>query len=603
MASNLGLISSLLMLDNPIIYLTKTAWRFAVGNRRSVVVYVTFFSLANGLSLLQPIVMAAILNTIQQHGVQAGNVWHLIGLMALLPLLDLAFWGFHGPARVLEMKNAFLVQANYRQYLLSGVMALPMEWHTDHHSGDTIDKVEKGSRALYKFTEHGFQIIESIVRFFGSLIALAIFNLNAIYLVLLVVVLAIRTILIFDRKLIPQYRELNWADNRIAAKVYDALSNISTVIILRVEKLIERDIVKAIMKPFSLYSQNIKLNEWKWFSASMSAGLLQFFVLGMYIVLAVQQGNIVLSGTLFALFTYTNRINDVFFTFAYMYNDIVRERAAVANAEEIAAAFPIHADSEAQTLHQWSTCHIQGLNFSYQQSTEPTLQLVNISLSWKRGEKIAVIGESGSGKTTFLKLIRGLHTPQSGIVSLDGKSLAHGFASMSEDIALIPQDPEIFATTIRDNVTMGVERTDAEVLEYMRLARFDSVLARLPRGLDSSVVEKGVNLSGGEKQRLALTRGLMASADKSLLLLDESTSSVDASNEIDIYEQIFTNYRDKTIIASIHRLHLLRMFDTIYLFEKGAIVARGSFDELLRTSESFSSQWEKYTRTHKTRLD
>jgi ABC-type multidrug transport system fused ATPase/permease subunit len=499
----------------------------------------------------------------------------------------------------MERKNAFLVRANYRQYLLSGTMALPMEWHVDHHSGDTIDKVEKGCNAIFQFTEHGFQVIETIVRFVGSLIALALFDLNAIWIVCLVVIFAIRIILAFDKKLIPQYRELNHAENKIAAKVYDALSNISTVIILRVEHLIERDLVKAIWKPLALFLRNSRLNEWKWFTASMSAGLLQFLVLGLYTWLTLHRGEVLLAGTLFALFSYTNRINDVFFTFAYLYNDIVRQRTSIMNAEEIAHSFPTQIDQESKTPHQWEVCRIQHLSFSYSPTTRAKQQLSDIELSWRRGEKIAVIGESGSGKTTFLKIVRGLHTPHAGVVELDGQPLKNGFMSMSEDIALIPQDPEIFATTIRDNITMGVDHSDEEILQYAERARFASVISRLPRGLDSSIVEKGVNLSGGERQRLALARGLLASEEKSILLLDESTSSVDATNELAIYEHIFSTYRDKTVIASIHRLHLLQMFDMIYMFEHGVIVAQGSFTELLETSERFAEQWEQYSKTHK----
>jgi ABC-type multidrug transport system fused ATPase/permease subunit len=308
---------------------------------------------------------------------------------------------------------------------------------------------------------------------------------------------------------------------------------------------------------------------------------------------------VLLAGTLFALFSYTNRVDDVFFTFAYLYNDIVRQRAAIMNAEEIAQSFPTEVDQESKTPHQWETCHAHHLSFSYSSSGHAKQQLSNIELSWHRGEKIAVIGESGSGKTTFLKIVRGLHTPSAGVVELDGRPLKNGFISMSEDIALIPQDPEIFATTIRDNITMGVDHSDEEVLQYAERARFASVISRLPRGLDSSIVEKGVNLSGGEKQRLALARGLLASEEKSILLLDESTSSVDATNELAIYEQIFETYRDKTVIASIHRLHLLQMFDMIYMFDHGVIVAQGSFTELLKTSERFAKQWEQYSKTHK----
>lgn len=587
------------MFNNPILYLSRIVWRLSLGNRKSVVTYVIFFIIANSLSLLQPLIIAHVLNVIQETGIRSENLWSLIAFLGLFAVQDLFFWMFHGPARVMERKNAFLVRAQYKKNLLSGTMALPMEWHVEHHSGDTIDKIEKGTRAIYDFTEHSFQVIEALVRFVGSLIAIAFFNLNAIFIVILLVVIALRALATFDKKLVAQYTELNHADNKISAKLFDALSNISTVIILRVEHLLQRDISQALMKPLRLFIENSKLNEWKWFTASMSAGFLQFLVLGAYTFWTVQSEGDILVGSLFALYIYTNRINDVFFTFAYLYNDIVRERAAVQNAEEISLAFPLMSKKDEDLHYAWETCSIQNLSFSYATGKQAPLHLDQISLSWKHGEKIALIGESGSGKTTFLKIVRGLYTPGTLDLKLDGNCLVDGFLSLKEDIALIPQDPEIFATTIRENITMGVERTEEEISTFMDMARFSSVVKRLPRGLESSIVEKGVNLSGGEKQRLALARGLLASHDKSILLLDESTSSVDAHNELAIYEKIFSRYGDKTIIASIHRLHLLRLFDTIYLFENGAIVARGNFEELLNTSEAFARQWKKYTETKK----
>ena len=135
---------------------------------------------------------------------------------------------------------------------------------------------------------------------------------------------------------------------------------------------------------------------------------------------------------------------------------------------------------------------------------------------------------------------------------------------MSHAIALIPQEPEIFATTIRENITVGVDRSLKEIKKFTDLARFTVVAERLPKKFESSIVEKGVNLSGGEKQRLALARGLMACQDKSIVLLDEPTSSVDFRNEMQIYQNIFAEFKDKAII-SIHRLHLL-LFDHIYAF-------------------------------------
>jgi ABC-type multidrug transport system fused ATPase/permease subunit len=120
------------------------------------------------------------------------------------------------------------------------------------------------------------------------------------------------------------------------------------------------------------------------------------------------------------------------------------------------------------------------------------------------------------------------------------------------------------------------------------------VVERLPKKLDSSIVEKGVNLSGGEKQRLALSRGLLASHGKSIILLDEPTSSVDSRNERIIYEGIFKTFTEQTIISSIHRLHLLSLFDHVVLFANGKIIDQGTFAELLKRSGVFQDMWDKY---------
>jgi len=131
------------------------------------------------------------------------------------------------------------------------------------------------------------------------------------------------------------------------------------------------------------------------------------------------------------------------------------------------------------------------------------------------------------------------------------------------------------------------------------MARVTEVIKSLPKKEESLVYEKGVNLSGGEKQRLALARGLLASSQRQMVLLDEPTSSVDPKNELKIYKNIFKEFKSKTIISSIHRMHLLTMFDKIYLFQRGRIVAQGTFDELMQTSALFRLQWKKYQRSRK----
>lgn len=583
--------------NNPIIYLTSKLWRYAEDNRKNVALYFLMFILANIVMFFEPLVIAKLLDTVQLQGITAASFPTLLVSLTLMFLLVVGFWLFHAPARIIENENAFLVRANYKKYLLNGVMSFPMEWHSDHHSGDTIDKIEKGTTALYRYSGDTFQVIESFVRLISSYVVLVYFDVYAGFIVLLMIALTVFCILQFDKVLIAQYKTIYGAENKISARVFDVISNITTVIILRIEKLVASSIYKKIMEPLAIVRKNNTINESKWFLVSLSSAIMTSWVLGSYFYTHIAVGGTILIGTVYALYSYIVRITDLFFRFAYMYGDIVQQKAAVMNAEEIALQFSAFKRLKSVMLgKKWQELKISNLSFSYHAHKKGSLHLNNVSLSLKRGKKVALIGASGSGKTTFLKLVRELYQPRHVEVSLDGKVLAHGFQSISNDIALIPQDPEIFSTTIRENITVGIQHTAAYIKKFTDMACFTDVIARLPNGLESFIFEKGVNLSGGEKQRLALARGLMASEDKAIILLDESTSSVDTKNELLIYENIFRRFRSQAIVASIHRLHLLTLFDEIYFFKAGKIIASGTLKELLEQSSEFKELWESYRR-------
>lgn len=581
--------------NNPIVYLTAKMWLFSKGNRRNVVLYFLFFIIGNAVLLLETMVVAFFLNIIQENGLTNETFPKLLGYLALIIVINIIFWVFHGPARVLENANAFIVRSQYKQYLLEGTMHLPVSWHTNNHSGDTINKIEKGTNALFKFSADTFMLIQALVRVFGSYLALIYFNINASYIVLIIVITTIWIILKFDKVLIRQYEELNHADNSISAKVYDSISNIVTIIILRVEHPILQMIAKKINQPFNLFVKNNKINEVKWFLVTMCSVLMVFSVIGSYLYSNLIAGTVVAVGTIYALYGYVDRISGLFYNFAYMYSDIVQQKTAVQNAEEISNEFKNKVITDEYELgKKWHELAIKSLKFSYHTKEGADLHLDNVALTIHRGEKIALVGASGSGKTTLLKIIRGLYTPHGLAIAVDGKKLPHGFNSISSEIALIPQEPEIFATTVKENITIGVDRSLHDIKIYTDMARFTEVAERLPKRFNSSIVEKGVNLSGGEKQRLALARGLMACKDKAIVLLDEPTSSVDFRNETHIYENIFSAFKDKAIISSIHRLHLLPLFDTIYLLEGGKIIDSGTFQELTAHSPTFKDVWNKY---------
>ena len=591
--------------DNPIVYLTLKTWEFSKGNRKNVVLYVLLFFCAHTINFLEPLVIAKVLNIIQEQGITTDSFSTIVMWLTSILVLYVGFWLFHGPARVIELKNSFLVRANYKKFLLDGTMNLPSEWHTNHHSGDTIDKVEKGTLALFNYSGNTFEVIEFIIRFVSSYLALSYFNLHSSYIVLFLLIMTMTIILKFDKVLIGYYKRLNFAENEIAAKIYDTISNITTVIILRIEKLLSNAMFKKIMKPLGIYVRSRKISETKWFLVTMCTGLMTFFVLSSYLYSNLKAGTTVLIGTVYVLYGYVQRINGLFYRFAYKYGQIVKQKTDVHNSEILSKEFRKKKYVRKISLNKnWKEIQVKGLQFTYEEDNikNNNPHLNNISLIIGKKQKIALVGESGSGKTTLLKLIRELYKPQKLKLYIDGKELKYGFSSISSEIALIPQDPEIFSTTIKENITLGVTHKLEYIKKFTKMARFNSVAEKLPHKYESSIVEKGVNLSGGEKQRLALSRGLMACEDKQIVLLDEPTSSVDPKNELLIYKNIFSNFKDKTIISSVHRLHLLNLFDRIYYFKEGKIVAAGSVDGLLKKSFEFRLMWRRYNRAQENKL-
>jgi ABC-type multidrug transport system fused ATPase/permease subunit len=172
-----------------------------------------------------------------------------------------------------------------------------------------------------------------------------------------------------------------------------------------------------------------------------------------------------------------------------------------------------------------------------------------------------------------------------------------GLAAVSKCTTLIPQEPEVFADSVLMNITMGIEGSPEKVARALEMARFSDVVARLPKGLESNIAEKGVSLSGGEKQRLALARGIFFAfdSDSEIILLDESTSSVDLTNERVIYEKLLKHFSSELILATTHKFNLLPLFDEIIVMKHGEIVERGTLAELVSRDGVLSTMWSEYS--------
>ena len=585
--------------ENPIVYLSLKLWQYSEGDRKKVALYLGMSWLANLGHLCIPMIFALLLNELQKNGVTENNIYYLLFLSSMFIVRTCFTWSLHGPSRILENDNAFMNRARYKMNFLSGVLALPLSWHNEHHSGNTNDKLEKGSGGLFSFAENSFRVVIIINSMVVSLCILLFFDRGSALIAFIMILLTISIIVKLDKKLALQYKILNRYENKISEKILDVITNVTTVVILRIEKLLLKSISQKIMEPRDLFWKNNKLNEIKWFLVSLCTNVMLFLVVANYLR-QIYFGLPLALGTLFALYGYTSNVAEMFFELADFYGNLLKHKARVLNAEELALEFkPVKNERNGNQKHDWRELKVESLNFSYHAEDGADLHLGDASFQIQKGEKVAFIGSTGSGKTTLLKVIRELYQPQNVLVYLDGKLLKNGFSSISSEITLIPQDPEIFAMSILENITIGVDYDMEIIKRYTDMACFTEVVERLPRKFDSLINEKGVNLSGGEKQRLALARGLLFACedkleDKSIILLDEPTSSIDIANELLIYQNIFRAFSDRAIISSVHRLHLLPMFDRIYFFENGRIIASGTFVELLKNSKEFQEVWSKY---------
>jgi ABC-type multidrug transport system fused ATPase/permease subunit len=181
-----------------------------------------------------------------------------------------------------------------------------------------------------------------------------------------------------------------------------------------------------------------------------------------------------------------------------------------------------------------------------------------------------------------------LYDPTYGVVFVDGEVWPSGLKGFGESVGYMRQTSQILDGTIRYNLTLDAEYTEEQIAEAIAMARFDTVVQRLPKGLESRVFEQGVNLSGGECQRLALARSILASlVRREIILLDEPTSSLDPVTEKFVLDGIMKRFRKELIICSTHRFDILPQFDRIIVMKNGEIIDCGTYDELMERCPEF----------------
>ena len=498
-------------------------------------------------------------------------------------LVNLSYWSLQAPARIIERQVAFYIQRNFRIDAFKKAVKLPLKWHKDQHSGETIDKINKSTKAISKFCDESFVVTQAITKFLGALLALILLIPWIGLLVTFTCVIAIIIVAILDKELVEIYEKNNTGDHYVAVGTQDYLTNITTVTTLRLKELVSKEILKRIDKIFPSWKKMVAFIELKWFCISMLIVVTISSTLSFYCYRSVSTGSVIKAGLFFLIYDYLRRVTDSFSTFTYKYSDVVQQYTDVRAVSNILSEYEkLGIDKDEEVQISWNKLEISKVNFFYE--VNKTQQLKNINITLEKGKSYALMGESGGGKSTLLSILRGIYVANSGSVKIDNQNES-SISILENFTELIPQDPEIFSDTILYNITLGMEASVEEVDKAVRLSQFSFVLDRLSNGLQTNISEKGVNLSGGEKQRLALARGLFFARNSDLILLDEPTSSVDAINEREIYKNILMNFKDKCIVSSLHKAYLLPLFNQVCVMEKGRLVLQTDVDDAIKNNE------------------
>jgi ATP-binding cassette subfamily B protein len=221
-------------------------------------------------------------------------------------------------------------------------------------------------------------------------------------------------------------------------------------------------------------------------------------------------------------------------------------------------------------------------NVTFQYGAHPTPLYRDFSVAIRPGERVGLVGHSGSGKTTFVKLIQRLYDISGGAITIDGQNIADvAQSSLRGQIAIVQQEPILFHRTLAENIAYGrPEATRADIIEAAKQANAHDFIMGLPKRYETMVGERGVKLSGGERQRVAIARAFLANAP--ILILDEATSSLDSESEVMIQQAMERLMEGRTTLVIAHRLSTVRALDRLLVFDKGRIVEEGDHDALIR---------------------
>lgn len=522
--------------------------------------------------------------------------------MVIVSFLTL-FFGLRWGTNLLDGAKDYIfakAQANIKRFVsmdvFSHLLGLPLAYHSDRSTGGISRKITRGTGALeqiYFFLT--FNIIPTIIEIFlvvAVFVRLFPLEFTLVFIIFIVSYVAF-TVLYTDFRQ-PMLLETNKLDDKAGGISIDALLNYETVKYFANERYEEARLDQALKNWASLGIKSTKLGA----NLNMGQGLLITAGLTAILALAVREyahGHSTI-GDFILVTTYLARIAVPLNFLGFMYRGM---KEGLANVDEMMRLFNIQNTVEdkigAIELNKVSgEIEFKNVTFRY---NDDRLILDDVNLYVKPQSRVALVGYSGSGKSTVSKLLLRMYDVTSGAILLDQRNLRDiKQASLRQMIGVVAQDSVLFNDTIAYNIAYcKTGASQHEVEAAARLANIHDFIKDLPLGYETVVGERGVKLSGGEKQRVAIARMLIK--NPAILVFDEATASLDTKSEKIIQEAINNlSQGSRTTIVIAHRLSTIVDFDQIIVFDQGRVVERGTHRELMAINQIYAKLWQAQSR-------
>lgn len=474
-------------------------------------------------------------------------------------------------------------------------MSLSMDYHTSRSTGQVITAIEQGTNLTHLLgtaLSFGPRLLDLVI---AAVFLTKKFDMS-VGLVMLFATVINTYITLKGNKFTAQLERKFVSNDQEQNKVlYDSMSNWYTVVIHNRSQYEHRRYNSVVLKSLLSTRKYMDVSELVYSSQEMFLEI--GYMIVCYMVAArVADGSSKLSSFVF-LTTYWSEISYPMVNLAHQIHEVTSQLVKAEWLYQLLQTKPSVQDKEDASPLKITNCEIEFKNVHFSYGSERKI-LHDISFKVDAGQSIALVGETGSGKSTILKLLFRFYDVTEGSITIDGQDLRDvTMDSLRDQLGAVPQDPSVFDQTIMENLLYARPlATEQDVFEACRQACIHDQIMSFPDGYRSRIGERGVRLSGGELQRLAIARVIIRRPN--IVVLDEATSSVDSETEASVQKAIGALSEGRTVFTIAHRLSTVVKADKILVVHKGEIVEAGSHSELLALNGRYSNLWRIQTASH-----